>query len=385
MIFIILVITIPIIIKVIWVMCATYGHGKLDKEEKEIIRRAKYLLSKVVTSPEQLFNEMPNGIGTQFQGEWALYTCSMTSAAMANIAILFPHHRDMAIKNIERIIDIALSTKIREYDSVSWHEDPLVSLKGDNSHMSYLSHIAWMMGRLKQIGGGDKYDFLYHAVCEAMHRRMLLSPSLNLETYPNENIYLPDMLVTIVALSDYSKLYNRKYQPTVDKWVERARTEWTDPETGLLASFLSEDYFSSTVVLPIKGSYSALNCYYLSLVDEVFAKEQYKLLKKLFKQRFPFTGIREYIDRRTMYQFDIDCGPIIFNLSPSGTAFVIGCATSLNDMVFRKQLLRTAEIAGSTVTRNGESHYLLAEYALVGEAVALAMRTSFPETRIQRP
>ncbi len=192
MIFIILVITIPIIIKVIWVMCATYGHGKLDKEEKEIIRRAKYLLSKVVTSPEQLFNEMPNGIGTQFQGEWALYTCSMTSAAMANIAMLFPHHRDMAIKNIERIIDIALSTKIREYDSVSWHEDPLVSLKGNNSHMSYLSHITWMMGRFKQIGGGDKYDFLYHAICEAMHRRMLLSPSLNLETYPNENIYLPD-------------------------------------------------------------------------------------------------------------------------------------------------------------------------------------------------
>lgn len=53
MIFIILVITIPVIIKVIWVMCATYGHGKFDKEEKEIIRRAKYLLSKVVTSPWQ--------------------------------------------------------------------------------------------------------------------------------------------------------------------------------------------------------------------------------------------------------------------------------------------------------------------------------------------
>lgn len=251
--------------------------------------------------------------------------------------------------------------------------------------MSYLSHIAWMMGRFKQIGGGDKYDFLYHAICEAMHRRMLLSPSLNLETYPNENIYLPDMLVAIVALSDYSKLYNGKYQPTVDMWVERAKTEWADPETGLLASFLSEDYYSSTIVLPIKGSYSALNCYYLSLVDDVFAKEQYKLLKKIFKQRFPFTGIREYIDRRTMYQFDIDCGPIIFNLSPSGTAFAIGCATSLNDMVFRKQLLKTAEIAGNTITRNEESHYLLAEYALVGEAVALAMRTSFPETRIQRP
>lgn len=379
---VLLLISIPIVMKMTWVVCATYGHGYLGEEEKEIIRRAKYLLSKVATSPEQLFNEMPKGIGTKFQGEWALYSCSMTSVALANIAILFPKHKDIAIKNMERIIDIALSSKIREYDSVSWHEDPLASLKGDNSHMSYLSHIAWMMGRYKQIGGGDKYDFLYHPICETMHRRMLLSPSLNLETYPNENIYIPDMLVAIIALTDYSKLYDGEYKLTVDKWVERARTEWTDPKTGLLASFLSEDYFNSNIVLPIKGSYSALNCYYLSLVDDDFAKEQYRLLKKHFKQRFPFTGIKEYLDRKCLYQFDIDCGPIIFNLSPSGTAFAIGCATSLEDKKFRKQLLQTAEIAGSTITWREKSHYLLSEYALVGEAIALAMRTSFPQTRI---
>jgi len=219
-----IVISIPIVVKMIWVICATWGQGNLDKEENEIIRRANYLLSKVATSPEQLFNEMPKDIGTQFQGEWALYSCSMTSVALANIAILFPHQKGMAIENMERIIDIALSSKIREYDRVAWQEDPLASLKGENSHMSYLSHIAWMMGRYIQIGG-DKYDNIYHPICEAMHRRMLLSPSLNLETYPNENIYLPDMLVAIVALSDYAKLYNGKYQKTVDKWLERARTE----------------------------------------------------------------------------------------------------------------------------------------------------------------
>lgn len=210
---------------------------------------------------------------------------------------------------------------------------------------------------------------------------MQLSPSLNLETYPNEDIYLPDMLVAIVALSDYSELFNGKYKQTVDKWVQRARTEWIDQETGLLASILSED--GSNIVLPIRGSYTALNCYYLSLVDNDFANEQYQSLKKHFKQRFPFTGIKEYLGSgRCLYQFDIDCGPIIFNLSPSGTAFAIGCATNLEDRKFRKQLLRTAEIAGSTITWRGKSHYLLSEYALVGEAIALALRTSFPQTRI---
>ena len=79
---------------------------------------------------------------------------------------------------------------------------------------------------------------------------------------------------------------------------------------------------------------------------------------------------------------DIDAGPIIFNLSPSGTAFSIGCATSLGDTEFRKGLLKTAEIAGSTITWFGKSHYLLANIALVGEAITLAMRTSAPETRM---
>ena len=75
---------------------------------------------------------------------------------------------------------------------------------------------------------------------------------------------------------------------------------------------------------------------------------------------------------------DADAGPIVFNLSPSGTAFAIGPATYFNDTDFRKQLLKTAEIAGSTFRGWNTNHYLLANVALVGEAVALAMRTSTP-------
>ncbi len=73
---------------------------------------------------------------------------------------------------------------------------------------------------------------------------------------------------------------------------------------------------------------------------------------------------------------DIDAGPIIMNQSPSGTTFAIGCATSLADMEFRNQLLKTTEIGGSTVSWFGQNHYLIANIALVGEAIILAMRTS---------
>ena len=365
-------------------MLATRTHGSYDEEKNEIIHRANYLTSKVATSPQELLDEMPSGIGTQFQGEWALYTSSMTSAALANIAILYPQNKETAIKTISQIIEIAMSPEIREYDRERWGEDPMDGIYGDLSHISYYSHLAWMISRYKQIGGDSKYDIFYHSLCEAMNRRILKSPILNVPTYPGEMIYVPDMLVAIVALHNYSCKYDGKYSSTVELWVERAKKDWIDKESGMLASFLEEVQDSATIEQPVKGSYSALNCYYLSLVDPDFAKEQYDCLKKNFMQETLIAGIKEYHDRSCWFGMDIDAGPIIFNLSPSGTAFAIGCATSHGDAEFRKRLLKTAEIAGSTVTWFGKSHYLLANIALVGEAITLAMRTSVPETRMYK-
>ena len=382
MIIALLVFIMLVIIKVVWVTSATTRHGSFDNEKKDLIHRANYLTSMVCTTPQDLLNEMPSGIGEQFQGEWALYTCSMTSAALANIAILYPQNKELSIKFIGQIIDIAMSEEIREYDRLRWREDPLDGIYGNLSHISYYSHLAWMISRYKQIGGDGKYDDLYHSLCKAMNRRIRQSKSLNLPTYPGEYIYIPDMLVAIVALANYSSQYEGKYSTTVNMWVGRAKKEWIDRETGLVASFLEAYNDSVQIVLPVKGSYSALNCYYLSLVDPEFAKEQYDCLMKNYKQGFPFAGIKEYHDRTCLFGMDIDAGPIIFNLSPSGTAFTIGCATSLDDMEFRNHLLKTAEIGGSTVTWFGKSHYLLANLALVGEAIVLAMRTSSPQTRM---
>lgn len=376
------IISVLIVVKVVWVKCAISGYGSFETERKYIIRRANYLISKVATTPQKLLDEMPSVIGEQFQGEWAIYSCSMTCAALANIAILYPGNKELSIKYIREIIDIALSEEIKEYDKMRWGEDPMDGIYGNRSHISYYSHVAWMISRYKQIGGDNKYDGLYHSLCKAMNKRICQSPIFNAPTYPGECIYIPDMLVAIVALSNYANQYDGKYQSTVDQWIEKASSEWIDQETGLLASFLEEDNGKAQIVLPVKGSYSALNCYYLSLVAPKFAQEQYELLKKNFRQDFLITGLKEYHDRTCLFGMDIDAGPIIFNLSPSGTAFVIGAATSLEDSVFRKQLLKTAEIGGSSVSWFGSTHYLLANMALVGEAIVLAMRTSAPQTRI---
>ena len=76
---------------VLW-MCKE--HGTMESERNDIIERRNYLVDKLVTTPQKVLNEMPSGIGTQFQGEWALYSCSMLSAALVNITQLYPETKE---------------------------------------------------------------------------------------------------------------------------------------------------------------------------------------------------------------------------------------------------------------------------------------------------
>lgn len=370
----IVVITFLITVKVIWVSRATRHIDTVSTEFEDVEGRCIYLHHSMNDGPEELLGNMPSMIGPQFQGEWALYTCSMLSTALTNLRILYPEHKTIFILMIRDAIEVALSPELREYDTERWGEDALETLDGDVSHISYLSHIAWMISGYKRAGGDDRYDVLYKDICETMNRRILQSPNLNLQTYPGEYIYVPDMLVAIAALANYSRQNNGEYWMTIEAWVDEMKTNWIDQESGLIMSYIPAGNWIGRH--PAKGSYSALSCYYLTFVDEDFAREQYELLKKNFYLERFITGFQEYYNRKCWLGFDIDAGPILFNLSPTGTAFAIGPATYFEDWEVRNKLLHTAELAGFTVHNHGLRHYLLANAAIVGEAITLAMRTA---------
>ena len=66
-----------IIVKVVWVAWACHGIGSWQGEKDDIIERRNYLYSQVMVEPQKQIDEMPDALGPQFKGEWALYTCSM--------------------------------------------------------------------------------------------------------------------------------------------------------------------------------------------------------------------------------------------------------------------------------------------------------------------
>lgn len=144
-------------------------------------------------------------------------------------------------------------------------------------------------------------------------------------------------------------------------WLAR----WpTDAGTGLLR-------FTPHARTP-RASGAGWSSIYLAFVDPAFARAQFELAERtfLFDDVPGLAAWREY-PRGVEGRGDVDSGPLIFGLSPSGTGFALAGATLYGSRA-RGGMLRTAEAAGITMPWGG-SHYLLA--LLVGEAAVLAAKT----------
>ena len=267
----------------IWKSVNFLTYSQVDKEpcKQDYVKRAEWLRQRIIVEPEELMNAMPAAVGRHYQGEWAIYSLAMTTASLTNICKLYPEYKEVYKEDVKKMIDITMSPTIQEYDANHWGESPLESLDGDKSHMTYLSLLAWMITNYKFIGGDGQYDELLHRICETLHRRMQQTPDLNLKSFPYTPIFIPDMLVTIVALNNYAQLYDGQYADMVEQWIDKAKTEWIDQRTGLLAAMIY-DHSQSKGRYSVCGSYAGLSCYYLSLVDEDFAYQQYQCMKKHF-------------------------------------------------------------------------------------------------------
>ena len=351
-----------------------YGYPFASgKEKDELLRRAAWLCKEVIVShPEELIAKMPEAIGRQFQGEWAIYACSMTACALCNLIRLYPELKDDYLKKVTHLIEQTNTPVIRFYDTLCWKEDAIETLDGDASHMTYISILAWMIGNYRLAGGDCRYNALHKKLCDTLNRRMLASHDLNLPSFPNGIIFLPDMMFAGLALKDYDSICGETYQATIAKWLYNLTTRYIEHKTGLLASTVFPDMTTGRT----SGAYSGLNTTGLALLDKRFGEEQLQKLKDNLIISFgKYAAVREYLNRMPKLTFDIDAGPVVYGISPSGTAFAIGAATYLGDWELRRRLLNTASLAGGNVRDRKHQHYRLAEIMLTGEAITLAMRT----------
>lgn len=72
------------------------------------------------------------------------------------------------------------------------------------------------------------------------------------------------------------------------------------------------------------------------------------------------------------------CRPRHYGTEPFWHSLLNRSCHFFNDNEVRSNILRTAEICGNTLSSGNKKHYALANIALVGEAIMLAMRTNAP-------
>ena len=345
-----------------------YPQLKSFDHETDIRARRQYLLRKV-SGPLFSERDMPSMLGTFYQKEWAIVTLSMTAAALTNIAHLLPETAAESREAVARIVERMLADDIREYEKFAWGGDALQALQSSRGQIGYLGHLNFVLGTYRFLGGDERFERLHQDISAALARRMEEAECPYLETFPKA-VFVPDNMVAAASLQLYNRIYGNTYSQIIEKWLSFTRSDLIDEKSGLLCPYVVNCRRSGSP----RGSFSGWNSFYLPFVDRAFADEQYRALKnELFDAPLGIAGIREFLPGDSSGG-DIDSGPVILGLSTSGTGFAAAGARRAGDLVTYDQLLRTAELIGTSVYAGRERWYAFSP--LVGEAIMLAMKTS---------
>ncbi|MDP2653468.1 MAG: hypothetical protein Q8Q08_05485 [Candidatus Omnitrophota bacterium] len=343
---------------------------KGDAVSRDILLRRSFLLSKLDNRPTSADFFVSKNI--EFTGEWTLGTYSMAAAALTNIAMMAPETAEESAQAIARWIGICLTRDVFLFDEAAWGESPLEEtvLAGEDGHIGYYGHLNLMLGCYALLSPDGRFADLHGKISAAIARRMKKYPHRHVETYPGQN-YPPDNTVAAASLRIADMVSSPRYENLIEEWVSETRGLEVGPY-GLVTFQI--DTLTGRPLQASRGSNNGWNSFYLALVDEPYAREQFlKIRKFLLKRAGGFAFVREYPSGHS-FAGDRDTGPVVGGIGATATAFTIAGAIREKDVGLRNDLLRSIELAGTTMTRDGQRRYAAAP--IVGDAIILAMKTA---------
>lgn len=345
------------------VMVLKVGHCAALRSSSDEAQRLAYLGARLDA------HDVPGlAPGAPFDGEWLLVEHSFTIAAASNLGFRHPEQLEARRTDVKRWVESLLRAETRAFDTAKWNEDALTSLESTHGHVGLLGHLAWALGASCHLG--NELPPVALPVADALARRFDAAPSALIETYPGET-YVPDNVVAIAGLSLLQRCRgDARHAATITRFLDVMRRDRLDAKTGVLVFAPGQ---------PGRGSGAAWMAYFLTFIDEPFAREQFIALFREFGEPLPFGGfaIREW-PRGVERGGDVDSGPLVFGLSPSGTGFALAGPAFTNDDAQLRAMLTTAELVGTSI---GFEHRRYLFSPLVGDAITLATRTATPWNR----
>ncbi len=308
-----------------------------------------------------------------FRGEWAFGTYQMAALGLLQTCREHPELRDELRPGIEHAIAGLLSPAVRAFDAQSWNEDALDSLDGPHGHAAYLGYLNLVLTLDRATFADSRHTALNDRISAALARRFRAAPHQIIETYPDE-AYPVDNASGLASLLLHQRLTGTDHSAAITGSLDCFRTRWRDPRTGLLVQAI--DHRSGQPTDRGRASGTALAAYFLAMADPDLARPYFQSLRDhLAGSILGFGYVDEYAAGESGGG-DIDSGPLIFGMSPSGTGFTIATSRAFGDRSLYVSLARTAYLMGAPVTHGDERFFITG--GPLGNAIMLAMFTAQP-------
>lgn len=227
--------------------------------------------------------------------------------------------------------------------------------------------IALMLAVRRVVEEKPAYRTQLAARVEVMLDRMKRSKALVAESYPDE-CWLFDNVLALAAIRIADKLDGTDHSAFLREWLSTARAKLLHPESGLLVSSFTTD--GAHLDGP-EGSSIWMTAHALRLIDEDFARDQYRRARKeLGRELMGFAWSREW---PTSWKngMDVDSGMVIpvLGVSAGGSGLAFVGASSFGDADYLDKLQTTLDFAAFPVRRAGRVQYCASNQ--VGDAVLL--------------
>jgi hypothetical protein len=223
----------------------------------------------------------------------------------------------------------------------------------------------------------ESYRSLLAARVEAMVSYMQRCPVLCAESYPNE-CWLFCNTVALAAVRMADVLDGSDHSPFLSSWIDTAKAKLVDAKTGMLISAFAVDGTPAECASGPEGSSIWMASHMLQIVDEEFARDQYRRARRELGRSFLGFGYSREWPGGLEGVMDVDSGPVIPGLGASASAsgLAIMGAASFGDLGYFRSLLASLEFAGFPREREGRLRYHASNP--VGDAVLLYAMTEGP-------
>jgi hypothetical protein len=305
----------------------------------------------------------------QNNAEWDFMARAFFVLALGNMALRDLEAKDQYLEIMDAIIDETVRLEQEngdDYFLMAYARYGRFRSR-DGRSLFVDSEVALMLAVRRLVEEKVAYRPLLAERVEAMVAYMQESSVLSGESYPDEAwMFCNTTALAAIRIADV--LDGTDHSGFIDRWLQVAKRDLVDPETGLLVSSFT---FDGRPKDGPEGSSIWMVAHNLLLVDRAFAEDQYRRAKDALSASILGFGYAREWPQSWVGPMDVDSGPIVpvLEISAGSSGMALIGASAFGDKAYLSLLLTSLNFGGFPIEKDGQLRYTASNQ--VGDAVML--------------